>query len=1072
MFLRGHSGAAIVSIVVKCLPRGGFTGLVLSISIVLLLCPTCVHADTPRLVSYGQFSTAEFPLGITVDNSGPAFLDDIYVATLANGIDKFDGSGSLLSPPSPFGRAFYSGVAANPTNEELYLLNAFGSIETFDAGSGAPVGSPFPVPGSDNGPIGTTVVQIASDSAGDVYVPVVPENEVLEYSPAGGPPLRTFKGSGEGALKDPTGVTVDSSGDLWVADTGNNRIEELSPTGVMLTKIQSEGVQSLALDGRGDVFAIVKNSADPCRSLTAPCSHLAEYSSNGLQVADLGAGSFETGGTESERLPPMVAVSESSGRIYVSDGDRNLVLIFGPPKAPVIGKELSSEVGATEAKLGAQINPGGAETTYRIEYGTTSTYGQGTPFPEGSAGEGLEAHTVWASASGLEPGTTYHYRVVATNGVGSEAAPDQTFTTETAEQAACSNEELRDDFSARLPDCRAYELVTPSTKVSTQFEPGAIVALNGNAILFGSREPLPGAPTGGNHYVATRGAGGWMFEELIPLESYSGVTCAENNNTVPAYSDDLSTVLVLGGIWTRASNPRGGVPQEGEEGCNAEGVQVVSGEPLGYENLLLRDKATGGFRLVNTTPSGVTPGDAHFQGASSDLDHVIFSERALLTPDAPAGDEDLYEWHEGSPLRLVTVLPDGTPAVGSLAHSPSGSFEGHAVSADGSHVFFTAADGLYVRVNGSSTVQVDASQAGGTGGGGTFWAASADGSRTFFSDDASAGLTADTVPGSGANLYEYDVEHGTLTDLTSAGKPGLQSLVTLSQDGSYVYFSAEGSLALGAVEGQPNLYVFHAGATSLVTTIPASDFAGGQASPNGLWLALNSRGSLTGYDNSEPSGKPADEIFLYDAASKLLVCASCNPSGEAPVTNGGATVEGMRSLADSGRLFFQTLETLVPSDTNSQVDVYEYENGGLHLISSGTSSSESRFIGASETGNDTFFLSRQALVSQDTQEEGRAIYDARVGGGLAAQSSPPACTTADACRAPVSPQPSLFGSPASAFFSGAGNRAPPPVVKSKSKPANCRRGFVTKKVKGRNRCVRSKSVRKARKSIHAKKRGH
>ena len=52
-----------------------------------------------------------------------------------------------------------------------------------------------------------------------------------------------------------------------------------------------------------------------------------------------------------------------------------------------------------------------------------------------------EARTVWASASGLAPGSTYHYRVVATSELGTSYGLDQTFTMLTAEQAACPNEE-------------------------------------------------------------------------------------------------------------------------------------------------------------------------------------------------------------------------------------------------------------------------------------------------------------------------------------------------------------------------------------------------------------------------------------------------------------------------------------------------------------------------------------------------------------------------------------------------------------------------------------------------------
>ena len=160
----------------------------------------------------------------------------------------------------------------------------------------------------------------------------------------------------------------------------------------------------------------------------------------------------------------MLAVNESSGRVYVTDPGKNVVWVYGPPTAPTVGNELAAEVSPSEAKLGALVNPGGIETNYRVEYGTTTEYGNTTPFPEGNVGQGVSSRTVWAAAKGLAPGTMYHYRVVATNGLGTVTGPDRTFTTETGQEAVCPNEQLRQGFSAGLPDCRAYELVTPPNK--------------------------------------------------------------------------------------------------------------------------------------------------------------------------------------------------------------------------------------------------------------------------------------------------------------------------------------------------------------------------------------------------------------------------------------------------------------------------------------------------------------------------------------------------------------------------------------------------------------------------------
>ena len=1069
------------------------------------------QAEAPRLISDGSFP-ATLPEGVAVDNSSGTSSGDVYVAALfSSEINKFDASGSsLISPPSPFGEGGFSGAAINPTNGDVYVLtdlpNEHGNVEidTFDPNTGALVGTPLEVPASSNLSGFFTVVQIGVDAVGDVYVPVAPQNEVLEYSESKTEPgkwevIKTFTGDASaGALKGPTGVAVDSAGNLWVADTGNNRIEELSPADTQLAQIKSEGVQDgIALDGHGDVLAIDKNGVDFCGSVenAPPCSHLVEYNSTGVQIADAGAGSFETG--PGPQLPPMVAVSQAKDLVYVSDAKGEKVWIFALPTAPRVENELSAEVTTSEAKLGALINPGGIETSYRFEYGTTTAYGQSVPFPEGSVGEGLTSHTVWAAASGLAPGTTYHYRVVATNELSPAGVvgEDHTFTTESAAQAACPNEQFRGGFSGVLPDCRAYELVTPATKTSVQIEGGAPSA-EGNAFTFLTHESLPGAPTGGNSYVATRGSGGWSSEDMIPLESYSSASCDSHSNVVEGFSDDMSRALLGFGGGSRATDT-GAVEAQG---CNSEGLQVVPGEPVGYENLLLRDNATGAFRLVNAPESGLSPvpADAHFRGASADLSHVVFSEFAALTRDALApvlgGVEDLYEWDEGA-LRLLTVLPGEVPAQGSLAQPPSGvsvlETRSPAMSVDGSHILFTSGGALYVRIDGERTIQVDKKQGGpGPSGGGAFQALSSDGSTVLFTDENQ--LTPGSTAAAGQpDLYECVLPEGAssceLTDLTvaEAGEHADVQYVSAfgSQDSSHVYFVAKGVLAEDAQSGQENLYVWDGSTTRLIATLSGGeDGAGAGVSPDGTWFAFDSDKSLTGYDNTLPKvgaakAGAAEEIFLYSVGSGQVVCASCNPSGEVPIGGGGARVaaSALRPLSDGGRVFFDTNEALVPSDTNNQMDVYEYEDGGQSLISSGTSPRASTFQGASESGDDAFFQSRQQLVPQDdTGEEARVIYDAHVGGGFPAPAAPSPCTTADACRVPVAPLPSVFGAPASATFSGAGNLAPPPAapaVKPKAKALTCKKDFVKKKVKSKSRCVR-KPTRKARKAAHTKKRGH
>jgi hypothetical protein len=97
---------------------------------------------------------------------------------------------------------------------------------------------------------------------------------------------------------------------------------------------------------------------------------------------------------------------------------------IGPP-AVTAGP--ASSVSADSARLRGTVNPNGADTTYKFQYGPTTGYGSSTP-PR-NAGGGLVPVPVKATLSGLEPGATYHFRLIATNASGTSATPDATFVT-------------------------------------------------------------------------------------------------------------------------------------------------------------------------------------------------------------------------------------------------------------------------------------------------------------------------------------------------------------------------------------------------------------------------------------------------------------------------------------------------------------------------------------------------------------------------------------------------------------------------------------------------------------------
>jgi subtilisin family serine protease len=84
---------------------------------------------------------------------------------------------------------------------------------------------------------------------------------------------------------------------------------------------------------------------------------------------------------------------------------------------------------ASEATLHGEVNAGGLETSYRFEYGTTTSYGTKVPKPDGAAGAGSEYGVVSQGLTGLTGHTIYHYRLVASNAKGTFYGNDQVFAT-------------------------------------------------------------------------------------------------------------------------------------------------------------------------------------------------------------------------------------------------------------------------------------------------------------------------------------------------------------------------------------------------------------------------------------------------------------------------------------------------------------------------------------------------------------------------------------------------------------------------------------------------------------------
>jgi hypothetical protein len=661
---------------------------------------------------------------------------------------------------------------------------------------------------------------------------------------------------------------------------------------------------------------------------------------------------------------------------------------------------------------------------------------------------------------------------------------------------ACPNEQFRTGASAALPDCRAYEMVSPADKNGGGVDQGNgggwwQSAEDGSLMAFSSTSAFGDALSSTGlvqFYLASRGVGGWSSHALMPRQAPERAPIGATPG-FRAFSRDLSKGVL--------------------NDVGLDDPPLVSGEPAENENLFLRDNNNDAYQLMDVTPAGAAAARVSFQGASSDFSHVVFSEVAKLTANAAGGeDANLYEWSGGA-VNLVSVLPDSLPFEDQLVYA-------RAVSEDGSRVVFSGnqAERLYLHEDGGVTVQVNS---GGLGGSVNFQAATPDVSSVLFTEGAQAGLTGDTVAGSGENLYEYEVQGARVRDLTAVAHAEVLGVAGMGGDGGYVYFVARGALAAGAIAGQPNLYLLHEGAFTYIATLSGAysragdeaDWLGEQqgvlngdpvrVTPDGVSLEFESVERLTGYDNTDVgTGNPDTEVFFYDAQTGRLVCVSCNPSGARPVgpssilpsvseenassqdelheagVSRGRDAYRTRNLSvDGSRVFFNSFDALLPQDSNGRENVYEWEREGagscrrvggcLFSISSGTSGENSVFADASASGGDVFFMTLQPLVSQD-QDELFDLYDARVGGGYPPLAVSVGCD-GEACRQGTV-ESSAGGVPGSVMFSGVGNVASPPLVvaKPKVKPKPRRKHRPRRRRVGRRAARRARGGR-----VHGKR---
>jgi sugar lactone lactonase YvrE len=1040
----------------------------------------------------GSGQVGDFKVALAVDPTS----HDLLVADTANDrIDRFNFDGSAdgsfdgsAGSGSPGAFAGPIDVAVNSTGD-VYVIDATGDIANRAGTSKALRYSGAGEYNATLGPVGThqRVATVAVNPTTDEVVVSGDQDNVYEDGPPPFVPIVQVFDSANGSL--PTGEVAlsaqyDTVSGLAFAGGLSPRFYAVLDVGTYLgtpygdpqiQTFESDGIESAVVTLAPPVVA--GNSAHLSGTVNpegTAASYQFEFQIDGEAGWTVAPGSPGDAGSGTA---PVAVEADLDGLNPSTAYNVRLTATNGAGLAGSPVQTFTTDLAAPGIKS-IQVSP---LNTYHVEYGATGAYGSSTP--EIAVAAATVAVPIQVKLTGLKPGSLYHFRLVLKNSVGTTTGLDQTFSTLSPAGGidSCPNAAIRgEQHSSYLPNCRAYEQVTPTDKNGAEpFSKAGlrVVSASGERAVFSAFVSLGGSAASPSvvTYLARRQATGWETEGITPPHAVE-----------QAFKTGLGIYSTFTDELTRGA-------------VNNDRPDLTPGAPPGVENLYLRELDAGTYSLVTT--AGPAPDLDYFPSfadTSPDLRTILFEATAALTPDAPSGVMNLYRWRDGQ-IDFVGILPDGSPAAagstsGSLPtyENFTGTVERNTVSPDGELIVFgdRGSGQLYLREGSVATREISKSVRATADPNGrqpaSFKGATPSLSKVFFTSGEK--LTDDATTGAdshGSDLYAFDTQTGGLTDLSVDVNPAdpdganVLGILGASDSGDRVYFVAKGQIEPGkGTAGQPNVYVWTPTETRYVMTlrfpgvqengdaaywspVPAPNQA---VSADGMRLYLSSGGGATGYSTGG-----FKQVFLYDFAADELTCVSCPQDGSTPVggastklmEGGGDSMQQSRSMTESGdRYYFESPDALVPTDTNGTTDVYQFENGKLSLISSGQDSFPSRFFGISGDGDDVLFLTKERLLDSDRDEAGD-IYSARVGGGFRQSSAIAPCVD-DGCQGVLRPPPTA---PAvgSAQFQGAGN-----PKRAKHKPAKC----AKKPKQGKKRCgkapKRSSQGKKTTKSRGAK----
>lgn len=948
--------------------------------------------------------------GVAVDPT----THDVLVADPGNDrVSRYDANGAFVSsfsaPTSPSGGfAGANDIAVGPTGE-IYVVAA-GHVDRFtaagvDDGELTPAGSPSFVAVEQT----TGRVLVIGDGG-------FAANPNLSLFDATGAfqSVVALDGAGYAVGGNPGGLAVDSSQMRayansfdFVSGTTPSKIEVFDAAvrpGADLTAVNAVGVSSVHLEGTVDSG---ENGTLPAGRVEGNARFV--LTAPGLPTVQTPDQAY----TATAGNQPIVA--DATGLVpnttYTAKLVASNILLTGESapqtfttsvSAPAAETRVATDITDTSAVVHGAVTAFGLQTTYVFEYGPTTSYGSKVPAgAPGVFGISYTARAVERTLEGLKPGVTYHYRVVATNSVGTTAGADATFTTSTPESA------------------RGYEMVTPTEKGGGAVDPafGFQARADGDAIIFKPGSPFaninPESSVQVARYMVNRQSDGWAMPHPVdpPTDTHRLDVMFQNTFAV---SDDFSHAFVLS---TRKLTP--------------DSLDVAG---TGGANLYVRDTQTGSYRFVAGSTDTLMSyfftalgNEGRYWGGNKDFSSVVFESPVALTSDALPGYQlGVYRWSSTSGLELISRLPDGTPAAGVTGRPTNDQVRW--VSADARRVVFasgagSADDAVYLWENGDTRAlsvshrPVDPSTPRPAG----VTSISRDGRYVTMTITSADPLTND-APAAGGNIYSLDLDGapgGSLSFVAAnAGVTGV------SEDGSHVYLDGTPDPS-----GPAGRYVWSSAGLRYISATPSLQPWMVNISPNGNYAVFASGDRLTSYDNQSHN-----ELYLYDAVRDQFSCASC-PQDGSPSTGEAQSLEPQipvsnrypRQVVDNGTVFFHTPTALVAGDVNGRSDVYSFRNGRATLISPGKGPYTARFMDASDDGRNVFFVTPEALSSRDLDEE-YDVYDARVGGGDPTPAPRVACG-GDEC---ADPKGAPTGSSAPATETGSGRQmTPKPVAKAK-----------------------------------------